>query len=398
MNSSELLKCLSIPSAPFREGAIRAFLEAKLARAGVPSFRDPHGNLVVGARSEAEYRRKLSRKGRRPLRLFVAHMDHPGFHGLRWTGERRFSLRWHGGGPRRHWEGASVWISIGEEGRTWRGRLRDVKAAKGAWPPIRGAQVELSARDARELRESDAAELFGGLDFGRFAWRDGALIRTKAADDLVGAWVVSELAIAARGKPEANDFLGILTRGEEVGYVGALAHLQEGYFRRAGRPLVLVSIETSRTLPGAEIGAGPVVRLGDKTTVFDPAWLQTLLQTAERALPGQHQRRVMNGGTCEATAALAFGVPAVGISVPLGNYHNESFEGGPGSRGPRGPAPEFVHLKDIERALKLARAYLKAPIDPSKAWDGVRREILGDFRPYRAFLKERSRGGSGRAR
>ena len=37
----------------------------------------------------------------------------------------------------------------------------------------------------------------------------------------------------------------------------------------------------------------------------------------------------MDGGACEATAALASGIPAIGISVPLGNYHNESFEGAP---------------------------------------------------------------------
>ena len=45
----------------------------------------------------------------------------------------------------------------------------------------------------------------------------------------------------------------------------------------------------------------------------------------------------MDGGTCEATTATVYGYPCVGISVPLGNYHNQCFEGGPDSRGPLGP-------------------------------------------------------------
>jgi hypothetical protein len=60
-----------------------------------------------------------------------------------------------------------------------------------------------------------------------------------------------------------------------------------------------------------------------------------------------------------ATAATAYGFPAIGISVPLGDYHNQEFEGGSECRGKNGPAPEFVHRRDIEGMLKLCRALLR---------------------------------------
>ncbi len=73
--------------------------------------------------------------------------------------------------------------------------------------------------------------------------------------------------------------------------------------------MVGVSLEASRTLPGAVVGKGPVVRLGDRRTVFDAGALKVLSELAERVLPGGHQRRIMEGGVCEATAATVYGLP-----------------------------------------------------------------------------------------
>ena len=95
-------------------------------------------------------------------------------------------------------------------------------------------------------------------------------------------------------------FIGLLTRGEEVGFVGAVKHFESAYLAKARRPLMVVSLEASRTLTGAIIGKGPVVRLGDRRTVFDAGGLQVLSQLAERLLPKAHQRRIMDGGACEA--------------------------------------------------------------------------------------------------
>jgi hypothetical protein len=111
-----------------------------------------------------------------------------------------------------------------------------------------------------------------------------------------------------------------------------------------------------------------------------------LSEIAKNILPKRHQRRIMDGGTCEATAATAYGLPAIGISVPLGNYHNEGFEGGPDCRAPRGPAPEFVHLDDIEGMLMLCRALMRGRWPWGSPWTTQRRSMKKMLREYHDLL------------
>ena len=95
----------------------------------------------------------------------------------------------------------------------------------------------------------------------------------------------------------------------------------------------------------------------------------------------------MDGGTCEATAALAFGLKAMGISIPLGNYHNQSFEGGPESRGNHGPAPEFVHLTDIEGMLTLVEGLMEEKEAWSDPWQVKRNSLISGFVQSDPLLK-----------
>ena len=181
--------------------------------------------------------------------------------------------------------------------------------------------------------------------------------------------------------------MGILTRAEEVGYIGAIGHFELGWFKQARRPLALISLETSRTLPGAFIGKGPVARIGDKATGFDPGLHRVLRDLAEKVLPGRWQRRLMDGGTCEATAALTYGLPAMGISIPLGNYHNQDFQGGPDSRGKDGPAPEFVHLDDVAGMITLCQALLRPGLPWANPWAAQKKTFQGWFRNARTLLR-----------
>jgi len=237
--------------------------------------------------------------------------------------------------------------------------------------------------DTKEGKSTDPMRVFGGFEFRSPVWREKKLIYTKAADDLIGAFAIVSLASVAG----SENFLGLLTRAEEVGLVGALAHFDLNWLKEAQRPIVVVSLETSRALPGAEIGKGPVVRQGDRSTTFDPASLQLFSSIAEKALPKKFQRRVMDGGTCEATAAVMLGYSAIGISVPLGNYHNQSFEGGPDSAGPNGPAPEFVHWDDLIGMLTLGRALLEKGLPWADPWREKRKSLYRALREYTPLLK-----------
>jgi endoglucanase len=380
-----LTSLLAQPTAPFCEQHVIRTVRHALTDARVPSFPDPVGNLIVGCASCAEYLKLVRTPSREPLRVFIAHMDHPGFHGVRWRSPVRLAIQWHGGSPVKHLRGARVWLAT-DEGNIAEGRLAKVRLTKSG-QTIDTAEVRLQQPLAQP--RPPATAIYGGFQFSASVWRQGQLIYTQAADDLVGVFAILNTAIdlfSERRHRSLPPFIGLLTRGEEVGFVGAVGHFELGWLRQARRPVVCISLETSRTLPGALIGQGPVVRLGDRRTVFDPDGLKLLSDLAQQFLPRAHQRRIMDGGSCEATAATAYGFPAIGLSVPLGNYHNQGLEGGPECRGKNGPAPEFVHMGDIQGMLKLCRALLRPRLPWGQAWQEQRRRLQRNLRHYKRFL------------
>lgn len=381
-----LLQLLSQPTAPFRESHISRLILSWCERQHIPCFTDPVGNLVLGAASTRDYQRILRARTRDPLRLFIAHMDHPGFHGARWLTSGRLAVRWHGGSPLKHLRGARVRL-VSDEGIVGTGSIASATPNKGGWA-IDTAEIRLAPDFAQGQSCPRADALYGGFDFRAPAWEDKGLIYCPAADDLVGVFAIVETArrlwsTAARTE---RPFIGLLTRAEEVGFVGAVGHLQLGWLQQRRRPVVAISLEASRTLTGAAIGKGPVVRLGDRRTVFHPDGLRALSLAAEACLPGQHQRRIMDGGSCEATAMTAWGVPAIGISVPLGNYHNQGFEGGPDCRGANGPAPEFVSLDDVDGLLKLCSELMRTGLPWEDPWADQRRMLEKNRARYERLL------------
>jgi endoglucanase len=191
--------------------------------------------------------------------------------------------------------------------------------------------------------------------------KDGWL-ESRSIDDLLGCAVSLEaLRRCARAKAKTNVTV-LLHRAEEVGFVGALDLIAEG---AVSTDDTVLSIESSRELPGARPGKGPVIRLGDKATLFD-ANATALLDEAGKGLKVQRLR--LTGGTCEATAYLAFGYEAGGVAVPLVNYHN--------GWGAKAIAAEKVRLADVDGAVELlVRA---AKLFPAQARRGVLRRRLSD--------------------
>ncbi|MBI4403759.1 MAG: hypothetical protein HY537_06345 [Deltaproteobacteria bacterium] len=367
MNKHLLQKILSQPTVPYRESLVASVIMSELDRHCVPFFSDPVGNLVIGAESLKAYRLRLSKRSSEPLRLFMAHMDHPGFHGIQWENPKRLHVKWHGGSPTRGLAGSQVWLAT-RGGFVGTGRLSEIQMTPSR-NALEGAVVQLASTEVFEKCKR-ARELFGAFKFRSEIWNGGQIIYTKAADDLVGSFVVLELALKIWGSKKRflrNNFVALLTRAEEVGFIGAIGHFELGWLQKARRPVLCVSVETSRTFPGAEIGKGPVIRLGDRTSIFDPDGTQWLSQIANKCLSRRHQRRIMDGGTCEATAATAFGIKAVGLSIPLGNYHNTNFNGGPDSNVKLGPAPEFVSARDIESCKKLCFELVRSKMG-TKPW------------------------------
>ena len=385
MNSSLLNELLSQPTAPFREDHVLRWVDQFLKKEKIPFFVDPSGNRVVGASSEKDYIKLLRQKSSEPVRLFMAHTDHPGFHGQQWLSPTELQVKWYGGTPTQNIEGATVGVFSRKK------FLGTATIKKSVLTPA-GTSLQESVLEWTlpcPYGDQPAESLAGAFSFRSPVWRENDLIYTQAADDLVGVFAILMLFLNLK-KRRNIPVIGILTRAEEVGFIGAIAHFETGWLQQARRPVLCVSLETSRTLPGAEIGKGPVVRLGDRTTVFDPGALQVLSQLATTHLPTSHQKRIMDGGSCEATAASAYGFRTLGISVPLGNYHNQNLEGGPDSRGAVGsksPAPEFVHSSDIDGLITLCEALIEKNLPWADPWLRKRKGFKAELKKSKSLLK-----------
>ncbi|MDB6174777.1 MAG: Peptidase family protein [Chthoniobacteraceae bacterium] len=202
-------------------------------------------------------------------------------------------------------------------------------------------------------------------DFGNFAMWDlpafelkEGRIFSRACDDLIGcAAIVAMFEELERTGAEASVY-GLFTRAEEVGFVGAMQLAAE---RRLPQSVTVISLETSSERGGAcKMGAGVIVRVGDRTSIFDSATTALFVRWAtEAGIP--FQRCLMSGGTCEATAYQLYGYRTAALCVALGNYHNC----GPEER----IECEFVALEDVEAMARLciAAAKITELCDPHSA-------------------------------
>lgn len=182
------------------------------------------------------------------------------------------------------------------------------------------------------------------------------LLHAPACDDLAGVAAALTALDQARKKPELRHFGVLLTRAEEEGLLGAIAAARDGTVTPDARVL---SIEMSRSFADSPIGAGPVVRVGDVSSVFDADLTNQVTGVAREAkLP--HQRKLMAGGTCEATAFGAYGLAATGLCLPLGNYHNMAdIDGVQAGTAKAALAPEIISLEDFDGLVTLMLAAAK---------------------------------------
>jgi endoglucanase len=218
-----------------------------------------------------------------------------------------------------------------------------------------------------------------------FALRDG-FIHARAIDDLAGCTAMLLTLWKAAQEDWDTDLYAVFTRAEEVGLIGAHAILQSGILPRDGS---IVSLEASPARPGAEQGAGPVIRTGDRVTTFSQdAELalkaaaysigSAVWQPARGLLPADRtkvQRQLMSGGSCEGSAAIMHGYQTTGLAFPLANYHNM----GENAK----LAPEYIHAEDFQTGVLLLQE--AARLLPEL--DHLRAEHLRAFAPSAQLLE-----------
>jgi endoglucanase len=285
--SSILKKLLTQPTAPFHEYHVRDAIEQIFL--DVPHVDleiDGFGNLLV-----------TYRHGRRviePVWVLGAHMDHPG------------------------------WVKA--------------PSKTGEWEFLGGLPKALVERKDTIKHRRDCGE-FATFDFD-FTTEDGR-IYASACDDLIGCAIIAAVFKELSRLEIETTVHAAFTRAEEVGFLGAW-HL--GKHWPFGKNAAFLSIENSRPVNGAEIGEGPVVRVGDRLSVFDHDLIDLLVRTAgEQGI--RVQRCLLDAGACESSALRACGIRSAGVSIPLGNYHNIGED--------ESLAAEFVSLDDVSATVRL---------------------------------------------
>jgi putative aminopeptidase FrvX len=270
------------PTAPGHEHCVRAFLESELR--GLPHVqtrRDEFGNLV------ARYQHKA--RGREPMRL-VAHMDHPGF------AVQDDELHFRGGVEPRYFLGEKVVFHGPAAQRLGTAVIVDMNFSPEAKRVLLNVPIPRGATFA-----------MWDLPPARCTRR---LFLSPACDDLA--------AEHAPGCVEA-----LFTRAEEVGFYGTLAALKA---RPALEPMVTLSLETSSARGFAKLDDGPIVRVGDRLSIFDSRvthWLETAFRDLKTHVPRTAwQRLLMGGGACEATVFQRAGFPTGALCVAMNQYHN----------------------------------------------------------------------------
>ncbi len=339
--------------------------------------RDRFGNLLVR-------QRRAKPRGRKPI-FVTAHMDHPAFVVTSTKAE-----------------GTRALVSL--EFRGW-----------VAPPYFRGARLEIFDRAARKAYEAVIESVDSRVDFPRKPFvtvtarlaqpsalrriTAGSIARWKlpkaevkrdilhshACDDVAGVAV----ALLAFERIVRISGLGhvslLLTRSEEIGFVGAIGAAKSGIIPKSAR---LICLETPRSFPyDSPVGGGPIVRVGDKTSVFSPGLTNQIsaiaADCARRDPTFKYQRKLMAGGTCEATTFAAYGFPSACLCMPLGNYHNmQDIDGVLAGRVPARIGREFISIDDALGLIDLLELVARR-LDA--------REVSGGHRPYMERLWKRLR-------
>lgn len=327
-----------IPTAPYHEHQARTEVIRHLK--GLPHLTltlDRFGNLL------AHYRHRPKRGQSLAL---VAHLDHPGFSIPSPLFHKQRCAEFLGGVALDYFAHQSVLFFNAKSpeplGRCTLDHVDWSQPQKKAW--------------FREPFPAGAEFGMWDLPVARFT-RDR--FTNRSCDDLVGIATMTALLIDLAESDTRGELYALYTRAEEVGFHGALASLKTS---PALPKIPLLSLETSNARGFAKFGAGPILRVGDRTSIFTPsvtAWMHQSLEALKKAAPETiYQRLLMGGGTCEATVFQQAGYPAGALCVALENYHNMG-------RGNR-IAAESVSLADWQGLYHFLR-YLACDAEPYRA-------------------------------
>lgn len=321
-----LRELTSLPTAAGREDRPIEWIRTWVAkRPELTLSEDRSGNLVIA------FANAPAPESTKPL-FITAHLDHPAFVVEEVLGDGMVRLSFRGGVLDAYFKDAPIDL-VPDEGEPIRATLREA----GPADPLRRCIAVLD--DAGEASRVSPAMI------ARWALPDPVVsegvLSAHACDDLaaVAAALTTMESLRLRGDAAGRHTRLLMTRAEEVGFVGAYAACRDKTMPVGSRAILL---ENSRAFAESPMNGGVIVRVGDRMTTFTPDFTAAISRTAELLDSGRQagdetdaksfkptagkglswQRKLMPGGACEATCYQAFGYESACLCLPLGNYHN----------------------------------------------------------------------------
>lgn len=330
-HEQHLLELTGLPTAAGVEGRVIQWIERWAKhRKGVTLTRDVYGNLTLkrkGARSKS------------PI-YFTAHLDHPAFVVSDVIeGTRCVQGEFRGGVYDDYFEGTDVFLHL-DKGKPRRGRILSLDRNRSA--------------DLPQLVtvEFDRIPACSPGDLMTWALPKPVIkkrrLHTPACDDLAAVAAAISAFELMLAKPKGlGDVRLLFTLAEEVGFIGAIGAAKNGSIPKGS---TLVCLENSKSMVESPIGGGPIIRVGDRISIFDPGLTARLVAVAESIAKQdkafKYQRKLMPGGACEATAFRLYGYLSSCICLPLGNYHNMD-------EANQRIAPESISIDDYHQLITL---------------------------------------------
>ena len=359
-----LMELTAIPTAAGQEGRVIQWIEQWVKKqSGIALRHDKFGNLLL------TQKRKSSKK---PIYI-TAHLDHPAFVVRKQIDDLHLEMEFRGGVNDAYFVGANVEVFDNDDN----GYIGTIQSLNPKAKPFKRVIVKLKKGVAGILLKDDIAR----WKFNPPIIKNG-LLHAPACDDLAGV----AAALCALDKIKRLPALGhvgvLLTRAEEIGFVGAIAAAKNKSVPKTSR---LLCLETSRSFPESPIGGGPILRVGDKTSVFGPDITNAVSEIMNAQKKLTWQRKLMPGGTCESTAFCEYGYLSTCLCLALGNYHNmKDIDGVLQKNKPAKVAPEFISVNDFHGLVEMLKIICRDLDKPRKA--SLRRSLETRLKMYQKIL------------
>lgn len=359
------------PTVPFNESfpisSLNRFLEdhPKLTQTT-----DVYGNIFIkfdGSKSSDS-----------PRTILTAHLDHPGFNWIENIDSKTSLFGIYGGINKNLLMNQAVRIynpTIKNNTRSIRGKIIKLYDSQTSRPTVKVAY-------SSNVINAISKHSFCCLDLT--PWRIfGKKLHARVCDDLVGVAAGLKTLVELSLSEQCLNAGMLLTRAEEVGFAGMLGALNENYLNKKD---IYVNIECSSIRAGAVLGGGPIVRVGDRITVFDPdislalTYCATKLKNTDSKF--NFQRKLMDGGACEATPLVRAGYKTGAVAIPLDNYHNDGFTK---------LKAEIVDIRDVNNLIKLLTTFCKSQVEKESssilANKSIDKKLTETFSKYKNNFK-----------